>query len=347
MEFTAKQISKLIKGEIVGDKNARINNLSKIEDGKPGTLSFLANNKYEKYIFKTQASVVIVSKDFHTDKKIKTTLIKVDEPYVAFATLLEHYKNLRKPQKGISEFSYISESAKIKSNCYVGNFTHIGNDASVGKNVLIYPQVFIGDNVQIGSDTIIYPGVKIYEDCVIGDNCTIHSGTIIGADGFGFAPQQEGQAYKKVAQIGNVIIEDNVEIGANVTIDRATLGSTKIKKGVKIDNLIQIAHNVVINENTVMASQSGVSGSTVIGKNCMIGGQVGTIGHIKIGDNVKIAAQSGISSDVKDNAVLFGSPAIEVMNFKKSYVHFKNLDKLNKRIENLERKIKELNAEEK
>jgi len=347
MEFTVKQIAKLLKGEIVGDKNVRVNNLSKIEDGRPGTISFLANNKYEKYIFDTKASVVIVSKNFHTEKKIKTTLIKVAEPYVAFASLLEHYKNLRKPQKGISEFSFISDSAKIKSDCYIGSFTHIGNETSIGKKTWIYPQVFIGDNVQIGSNTIIYPGVKIYEDSIIGDNCTIHAGTIIGADGFGFAPQQEGESYKKVAQIGNVIIEDHVEIGANVTIDRATLGSTKIKKGVKIDNLIQIAHNVVINENTVMASQTGISGSTIIGKNCMIGGQVGTIGHIKIGDNVKIAAQSGISSNVKDDAVLFGSPAIEVMNYKKSYVHFKNLDKLNKRIEYLERKIKELSIEEK
>jgi UDP-3-O-[3-hydroxymyristoyl] glucosamine N-acyltransferase len=347
MEFTAKKIAKLLNGEIIGDKTVTVNTLAKIEEAQKHSLSFLANPKYEKYIYKTAASIVIVSKKFEPTHKLACTLIKVEDPYIAFAKLLDYYAELQKPKKGISEFSYIAETAQIGKDSYVGNFTHIGEDVCIGKNVKIYPQVYIGDKVQIKDNSSLFPGVKIYNNCVIGNNCTIHAGSIIGADGFGFAPQQEEQGYKKIAQIGNVIIEDNVEIGANVCIDKATLGSTIIKKGVKIDNLIQIGHNVVVHENTVMAAQTGISGSTVVGKNCMFGGQVGIAGHLNIGENVKIGAQSGISGSIKDNKVVLGSPAIEVINYRKSFIHFKHLDSLNKRVDELERKLKEVNEREK
>jgi UDP-3-O-[3-hydroxymyristoyl] glucosamine N-acyltransferase len=347
MEFTAKQIAKLLNGDIIGDKSVTVNTLAKIEEAHKHSLSFLANPKYEKYIYETAASIVIVSKKFNPTAKIQCTLIKVEDPYTAFAKLLDYYSNLQKPQKGISEFSFIAETAQIGKDSYVGNFTHIGEDVRIGKNVKIYPQVYIGNNVRIKDNCSLFPGVKVYDNCDIGNNCTIHAGSIIGADGFGFAPQQEDQGYKKVAQIGNVVFEDNVEIGANVCIDKATLGSTIIKRGVKIDNLIQIGHNVVVKENTVMAAQTGISGSTLVGKNCMFGGQVGIAGHLTIGDNVKIGAQSGISGSIKENAVVLGSPAMEVMNYRKSFVHFKHLDSLNKRVDELERRLKEINEREK
>jgi len=340
MKFTAEQIANALNGAVEGDKTIEVFTLSKIEEGTPGSLSFLANPKYTPHIYETQASIVIVNADFNPTKEIHCTLIRVQDAYTAFSQLLEMYNEVKLNKSGISPKAAISESAKIGENVYIGEFVVIGNNAVIGDNTKIYPQTYIGDNVKIGSDTTLFAGVKIYSDCSVGSQCTLHAGVVIGSDGFGFAPQADNN-YKKVAQIGNVIIEDNVEIGANTTIDRATLGSTIIRKGVKLDNLIQIAHNVEIGENTVMAALSGVSGSTKIGKNCMIGGQVGMSGHLKIGDNVKIGAQAGIMSNVKDNLAIIGSPAIDVGAFMKSSVYFKKLPELANRIHQLEKKLKD------
>jgi len=315
-----------------------VNSLSKIEEAKPGSLSFLANPKYTAYIYETQASIVIVNDDFKPTEEIKTTLIRVKDAYTAFSQLLEMYNQVKLNKSGISKQAAIASSAKIGENVYIGEFAVIGENAVIGDNSKIYPQSYIGDNCQMGEDTTLFSGVKIYSDCVIGSHCTFHSGVIIGADGFGFAPQADNN-YKKVAQIGNVIIEDYVEVGANTTIDRATLGSTIIRKGVKLDNLIQIAHNVEIGENTVMAAHTGISGSTKIGKNCMIGGQVGMSGHITIGDNVKVGAQAGIISNVKDNETIIGSPAMDIRAFMKSSIYFKKLPELAKQINALEKKL--------
>ncbi len=340
MKFTADQIAKVLNGKIEGNKEVEVNTLSKIEEGKPGSLSFLANPKYTSYIYETQASIVIVNANFQSSKPINCTLIRVEDAYTAFSQLLEMYNQVKLNKTGISTQAAISESSKIGKNVYIGEFVVIGENAIIGDNAKIYPQVFVGENCKIGENTTLFPGVKIYSDCVVGNNCTFHAGVVIGADGFGFAPQSDNN-YKKVAQIGNVVIEDNVEIGANTTIDRATLGSTIIRKGVKLDNLIQIAHNVEIGENTVMAALSGVSGSTKIGKNCMIGGQVGMAGHLIIGDNVKIGAQAGIISNVKDGQTIIGSPAMDVVAFMKSTVYFKKLPELAKQISALEKKLKE------
>ncbi len=336
MNFTVRQIAQLLNGHIEGDPEIMVTGLSKIEEGLPGTLSFLANPKYTSYIYTTRASVVIVNKSFTPDQPLASTLIRVDDPYTSFARLLELYDHTKSLTAGISRYAVISASARLDEHVYVGDLSCIGNEAIIACHVKIFPQVFIGDRVQIGENTLIYPGVRIYSGTVIGKNCIIQSGVVIGSDGFGFAPQADNQ-YKKVSQIGNVIIEDNVEIGANTTIDRATLGSTIIRKGVKLDNLIQIAHNVEVGENTVIAAQTGISGSTKIGKNCMIGGQVGIIGHLIIGDNVKIAAQSGISSNIKDGEVVMGSPAFGIEKYRKSYIHFRNLDKSIKKLEDLEK----------
>jgi UDP-3-O-[3-hydroxymyristoyl] glucosamine N-acyltransferase len=338
MEFTVKQIAQILDGKIEGDENKKISNLSKIEEGKPGTLSFLANPLYTNYIYSTEASVVIVNEDFIPDRQIKATLIRVKNAYFSFAKLLETYDEIRLDKKGISNQAFISKSTITGKDVYIGEFAYIGENVKLGDNVKIYPLTYIGDNVQIDSNTTIFANVKIYSDCIIGSHCNIHSGVIIGGDGFGFAPQ-ENSNYKKVAQIGNVVIGNNVEVGANTTIDRATLGSTIIRNGVKLDNLIQIAHNVEIGENTVIAAQTGISGSTKIGKNCMIGGQVGIIGHLNIGDNVKIAAQSGIANSIEAGTIVQGSPAFEVHRYQKSYVHFRNLSKLVERIDELEEKI--------
>lgn len=342
MEFSAKTIADLIKGKIEGNKEVTISSVSKIEEGKEGTLSFLANPKYSKYIYDTKASIVIVGIDFKPGKKINTTLIRVENPYQAFATLLEYYSRQKEDKIGIDKLSYIAFTANIGTDAYVGPFACICEDVSIGKKTKIYPHVYIGENVEIGENTVIYPGVKIYADCKIGNNCIIHAGSVIGADGFGFAPQQ-GDNYAKVPQVGNVIIEDLVEIGANTTIDRATLGSTIIKKGAKIDNLIQIAHNVEVGENTIIAAQTGISGSTKLGKNCMIGGQVGLIGHLKIADGVKIAAQSGISVNLKkENMVVQGSPSFDFTQYQKSYVYFRKFPEIVNRISELEKKLKNL-----
>ena len=338
MEFTAKMIAEVLGGTVDGDEHVKVHTLSKIETGKPGALSFLANPAYTPYIYDTQASIVIVKNDFVPEKPVKATLIRVENPYASFAQLLEMYAKTKERSAGISEKAFVASTARIGKNVYIGEFVSIGENTIVGDNCKIYPNTTIGYNCKIGNDTQIFQNCKIYDDSVIGNQCTLHAGVVIGSDGFGFAPQ--GENYQKVPQIGNVVIEDNVEIGANTTIDRATLESTIIRKGVKLDNLIQIAHNVEIGENTVIAAQTGISGSTKIGKNCMIGGQVGIIGHITIADEVKIAAQSGIGKSILEKgAIVEGSPAFSVRDYQRSYVHFRRLDSIVKRLNEVERKI--------
>ncbi len=332
MNLTAGHIANQINGTVVGDKDVKILNISKIEEGSKGSLTFLANPKYTEYIYSTNASAAIVSDDFEPTKKVTLTLIKVKDPYSSFTTILELFNNNHSDRKGISDLTVIDKSSKISDSAYIGSFSTIGKNSIIGSDCVIENQVFIGDNVKIGEGSMIYPGVKILNDTIIGKNCIIHSSCSIGSDGFGFAPNEDG-TYKKIPQTGNVIIGDNVEIGSNSTIDRATLGSTIINNGVKLDNQIQIAHNVEIGENTAIAAQSGVAGSTKIGKNCMIGGQVGIIGHIKIGDNVKIQAQAGVTSNIESNSRITGTPAISYMNYNKSYVHFKNLPEIVKKID--------------
>lgn len=344
MIFTARQIAGILNGIVDGNPDAQVSTVSKIEEGAPGSLSFLANPKYTDYIYTTKASAVIVGKDFKPQQQLSTTLIRVDDAYQSFAKLLEYYNKLNKDKQGREEQSYVSPSAKIGNNTYIGAFVYVGDNAVISDNTKLYPGTYIGDDVKVGANTTIYQGVKIYHGCVIGNDCTLHAGVVIGGDGFGFTPNAENN-YSKVPQIGNVVIEDRVEIGANTTIDRATLGSTIIRKGVKLDNLIQIAHNVEIGENTVIAAQTGVAGSTKIGKNCMIGGQVGIIGHITIGDKVMIAAQSGIGGNLKDGEIVQGSPAFGVGEYKRSYVVFRKLPELNAKIAELEKKLKELKQE--
>lgn len=336
MEFSAQQISDLLAGQVDGNPTATVNRLSKIEEGEPGSLTFLANPKYTPFVYTTRASVVIVDKDFQPEKEIAATLVRVESAYQSFAKLLDLYNQIRRDKKGIEEPSFIAPSSVLGENCYVGAFAYIGENVRMGDRVKIYPHAYIGDNVSIGPDTTIFAGAKVYSDCVIGTAVTLHSGVVVGADGFGFAPNSENN-YQKVAQIGNVIIEDHVEVGANTTIDRATLGSTIIRKGVKLDNLIQIAHNVEIGENTVVAAQTGIAGSTKIGRDCMIGGQVGIVGHITIADGVKIAAQSGIGASItRSGEILQGSPAFNIGDYKRTYVHFRNLPALEKRLRTLE-----------
>ena len=339
MKFTAEQIAGILEGEVVGNPNAEVSRLSKIEEGTEGSLTFLANPKYINYIYETKASVTIVNNTFIPENKISTTLIKVEDAYAAFSKILEFYNQVKHNKVGIEIPCVLSESAKHGDNFYLGSFSYIGENVILGNNVKIYPNSFIGDNVRIGDNTIVFAGAKIYSETEIGNNCTIHSGVIIGADGFGFVPDEEG-IYNKIPQIGNVIIEDNVDIGASTTIDRATLGSTIIRKGVKLDNQIQVAHNVEIGENTVIAAQTGIAGSTKIGKNCMIGGQVGIAGHLVIGNNVRIQAQSGVAKNIKDSEVSQGSPAFGYSDFSKSYVHFKNFPKIIAEIEELKKTIK-------
>ena len=338
MKFTAQQIASILEGNVVGDPEVEVSKLAKIEEGTEGSLTFLANPKYKSYIYSTQASITIVNSDFEPENKISTTLIKVEDAYKAFSKLLEYYNQVKMNKSGIEQPSFISESAKLGTNIYVGAFTYIGDNVVIGDNVKIFPNAYIGDNVTIGENTIVFSGAKIYSESVIGSTCVINSGAIIGADGFGFAPNEKGE-YSKIPQTGNVILEDFVDIGAGTTIDRATLGSTIIRRGVKLDNQIQIAHNVEIGKNTVIAAQTGIAGSTKIGENCQIGGQVGIVGHITIGNNVKIQAQSGIGRNVKDNEVLQGSPALSYGDYNKSYVYFKNLPKLAKTINDIDKKV--------
>ena len=338
MKFTATQIAGILEGDIIGNPDVEVSKLSKIEEGTEGSLTFLANPKYKPYIYSTKASITIVNKTFEAENDITTTLIKVEDAYKSFSKLLEYYNQVKLNKSGVEQPSFISETASYGENVYVGAFTYIGDKVKIGDNVKIFPSAYIGDNVTIGDNTIVFSGAKIYSESCIGSNCVINSGAIIGADGFGFAPNEKGE-YSKVPQTGNVIIEDYVDIGAATTIDRATLGSTIIRKGVKLDNQIQIAHNVEVGKNTVIAAQTGVAGSTKIGENCIIGGQVGIVGHITIGNNVKIQAQSGIGRNIKDNEVLQGSPALSYGDFNKSYVYFKNLPKIVKEINEIEKKV--------
>lgn len=336
MKFTASQIATILEGEVDGNPEIEVFKLSKIEEGESGSLTFLSNPKYTPYIYSTNASITIVDKTFVPDQKLKTTLIRVNDAYKAFSKLLEYYNMVKLNKTGIEEPVFKSASAKLGENIYLGAFSYIGDQVTIGDNVKIFPGVYIGDNVIIGNNVIVFAGAKIYSETCIGNDCVIHSSVVLGADGFGFAPNEKGE-YNKIPQIGNVIIEDFVDIGAGTTIDRATLGSTIIRKGVKLDNQIQIAHNVEIGENTVIAAQSGIAGSTKIGKNCMIGGQVGIAGHLIIGNGVKIQAQSGIGRNLKDNETLQGSPALNYSDYNKSYVHFKNFPKIIDRINNIEK----------
>ena len=338
MEFSAQQIAGLLQGQIEGDESIKISKLSKIEEGVSGSISFLANPKYTHYIYSTKASLVIVSKDLVLTAPVSATLIRVDSPETAFSKLLEMYNQVKLNKTGISKHAFISESASVGTNIYAGEFAVISDNVKIGNNVKIYPQVFLGENVVIGDNTTLFAGVKIYSETQIGNDCIIHSGTVIGSDGFRFNPQNDNQ---KIPQIGNVIIEDNVEIGANCAIDRATLGSTILRKGVKFDNLIHIAHNVEVGENTYIAAQGVVAGSTKIGKNCMFSGQVGIVGHLDIADQTMITAQSGISKNItKKGEVYMGSPAFEAGKYRKAYIHFRNLDAIVQRIDKLEKQDK-------
>lgn len=339
MEFTVGQLAGLLEGKAEGDETQKVNRLDKIQEGKPGGISFLANEKYEPYLYETEATAVIVSEDFTPSKPFKTTLIRVKDAYLGFTTLLEAYTHFTKSmQVGIEEPSFIHASSKIGENHYRGAFSYIGKNCQLGNNVKIHPQAFIGDNVKMGDNCIIHPGAKICADTQIGNNCEIFPGAVIGADGFGFAPQPDG-TYKAIPQIGNVILEDNVSVGSNTTIDCATMGSTIIRKGTKIDNQVQIAHNVIIGENTVIAAQAGISGSTEIGKNCVIAGKAGIVGHLKIADHTTIGANTGISKSIKKSGeTLLGYMAMDMKDFLRSYALFKNLDTLEKRVKELEKK---------
>ncbi len=340
MIFTAGQIAGILEGELEGNPDIAVHKLAKIEEGEQGSLTFLANPKYTSHIYTTKASITIVNKDFVPEQDLDTALIKVEDAYESFSKLLEYYNQVKNNKSGIENPVYMSETASHGPGLYLGAFSYLGNNVRLGENVKIYPNAYIGDNVEIGDNVIVFAGAKIYSETVIGNNCVIHSGAVVGADGFGYAPSKTGE-FKKIPQTGNVILEDNVDIGAGTTIDRATLGSTVLRKGVKLDNQIQIAHNVEIGEHTVIAAQTGVAGSTKIGKHCMIGGQVGIVGHITIGDRVRIQAQSGIGRIVKDDEVLQGSPALNYGDYNKSYVHFKNLPKITNKINELEKKIEQ------
>ena len=346
MEFSAEQIADILNGEIQGDSQSMVNDLAKIEEGQKGTLSFLSNPKYEEYIYTTSSSICIVNKSFIPGKDLppNLTLIKVEDAYSCFAKLLELYGNLYEKEIGVEKPAHINETAKIGESVHIGAFAYIGKNAVIGNNVIIYPNTYIGENVSIADGTKIYPNVSIYHDCKVGRNCIIHAGSVIGSDGFGFAPDDKGK-FQKIPQIGNVVLEDDVELGSNVSIDRATMGSTFIRKGVKIDNLCQIAHNVDVDEDSAMAAQVGIAGSTKIGKNVLIGGQAGISGHIKIADQTKIVAQSGIPSSIKKAQTLMGSPGIPLDDFKRSYFGFRKLPGLLKRVQELEEKIEALTKE--
>jgi UDP-3-O-[3-hydroxymyristoyl] glucosamine N-acyltransferase len=342
MEFTAATIAGFLNGEIEGNPDIIVNTVAKIEEGHEGALSFLTNPKYEHYLYTTKSSVVLVNKSFVPSAKVDATLVKVENAYESFASLLRLVDQSRPRKKGIHPTAIIETSAKIGSDVYIGPYTYIGENCIIGDGCSVYPHVYIGDNTKLGENCTLNPGVKIYHDCLVGESCIIHAGSVIGSDGFGFAPQSESE-FMKIPQLGNVIIEDHVEIGANVTIDRATMGSTIIRKGVKLDNLIQIGHNVEVGENTVMAGQSGISGSTKVGKNCMFGGQAGLAGHIKIANGTKIGAQAGILGDVKEeNTIILGSPAIDYKQFLKCSVIFRKLPELKVKIDTLEKEIESL-----
>ena len=341
MEFTAQQIAAYLQGTIEGDKHVSISNVSKIEEGRPGTLAFLANPKYHKYIYDTQASIVLVNNDLKLDKKVSATLIRVKDAYQAFASLLDMYEQSKPKKTGISKLASIASSAKTGKDPFIGEFVSIGENASIGDNVSLYPQVFVGDHVKIGNNTILHPGVKVLRECEIGDNCVIHAGTVIGSDGFGFALDQGSESRRKVPQLGNVIIGNDVEIGANVAIDRATMGSTRIGNGVKMDNLIQIAHNVEIGDNTVIIAQAGIAGSTKVGKNVIVAAQAGIVGHLTIGDGAIIGAQAGVPNNLKEKEIVLGSPAFDIREFRRAAAVFKKLPEIYRQINQLVRERNE------
>lgn len=343
MEFSASQIAAILQGEVVGNPDATVSGLAKIEEGTAGTLSFLSNPKYEEYIYITGATICIVNKTFEPQKELpeSLTLVKVEDAYACFAKLLDVYNQMRQKQAKIEQPSYISDSASVGEGIYLGAFAYISDGAKIGNNVKIYPNVYVGDGVVVGDDSILHPGVRIYADCVIGKRCILHAGVVIGSDGFGYAPDEKG-VFSRVPQIGNVILEDDVEIGANSTIDCATLGSTILRKGVKIDNLVHLAHNVEVGDHSALAAQVGVAGSAKIGRHVMVGGQAGISGHLHIADGTKIVAQSGIPNTVKKAETLMGSPGIPIDDFKKSYFGFRKLPFLLQKINELEQKIKTL-----
>jgi UDP-3-O-[3-hydroxymyristoyl] glucosamine N-acyltransferase len=340
MEFTASQIAGFLNGTIEGNPEVKVSGLSKIDDSTSGTLTFLANPKYTPYIYTTNASVIVVNHDFTPLQEIRGTLIRVADAYSAFATLLDMFNKQPRPYTGVSDRTVIDPSAVIGEHSSVGAFTVIGKNVTIGKNAFIQSQVFIGNDVSIGDNVIIYPCVTVYHNSIIGARCTFHSGVVIGSDGFGFAPLA-GSNYQKIPQLGNVIVEDDVEIGSNTTIDRATLGSTIIRRGVKLDNLVQVAHNVEIGENTVIAAQTGISGSTRIGRNCMIGGQVGIVGHITVADDVKIGAGSGVETSItQPGTIVLGAPAIEIGKARRNFIHWRNLDEIVRKVFALEKQMK-------
>lgn len=340
MEFSAKQIATFIQGEIVGDENATVHTFAKIEEGMPGAISFLSNPKYTSYIYDTQSSIVLVNKDFIPEQEVKTTLIKVDNAYESLAKLLNLYEQSKPKLTGISPLAFVAESAKIGKDVYIAPFACIGEHAEVGDNTVIHPHVTIGSGAKIGSNCIIYANATVYHDCRIGNHCILHAGCIIGADGFGFAPTPEG--YEKIPQIGITILEDNVEVGANTCIDRATMGATIVHSGVKLDNLIQIAHNDEIGSHTVMAAQVGIAGSTKVGEWCMMGGQVGVAGHIHIGDKVNLGAQSGVPGSIKDGSQLIGTPPMEPKPYFKSAAIYRKLPDMYKELNALRKELNEL-----
>ncbi|HVI46964.1 MAG TPA: UDP-3-O-(3-hydroxymyristoyl)glucosamine N-acyltransferase [Chitinophaga sp.] len=342
MQFSALQLATMLDGKLEGNPEVKVSNIAKIEEAGEGMLSFIANPKYEEFIYTTRASILIVNESLVIERPIHSTLIRVKDAYSSFALLLEKYRYLTGNKSGIQQPSFIPKSVKLGENVFIGAFAYLGENVVLGNNVKIYPGVYLGDNVIVNDDAVLYPGVKVYDNCIVGRRVMLHAGCVIGGDGFGFAPQPDG-SYKKVPQIGNVVIHDDVEIGANTTIDRATMGSTVIRQGVKLDNLIQIAHNVDIGSNTVIAAQTGVSGSTKIGQNCVIGGQVGIVGHIQIADGTKINAQSGLSKSITvPNTSLTGSPAYDYKSSLKSQAIFRNLPDLEKRVKELEEMVKQL-----
>lgn len=344
MEFTAKQIAEVINGEVVGDENVAVSVFSKIEEGKPGSLTFLSNPKYTNYIYSTEASIVLVSSKFVPEHEVKATMIKVENPYDCLARLMMMYESAKPKKKGIDPLAFVSPSAKVGEDVYIGAFAYIGENAVIGDDTKIYPHAYVGDNVKIGENATLYQHVSVYAECRVGNNCILHSGCVIGADGFGFAPTENG--YEKIPQIGNVVLEDDVEIGANTCIDRATMGSTIVHKGAKIDNLVQIAHNDEIGSNTVIAAQTGVAGSTKIGEWCMFGGQVGVAGHITVGNKVNVGAQTGVNSHVEGNQTIMGYPAMSYRDFIKTSVLQRKLPDMMKRIDALEKEIKALKGDE-
>ncbi len=337
MQFTANELAKIVRGTVEGNGEARVWKPCKIEEGCEGGITFLGNDKYTHYIYEQEATIVIVKRDFVPEKPISSTLIRVDNPYMAVALLLHTFNERTKPPRGRSWHSRLGRGSKLGKRCYMGHYAVVGRHCTIGDDVKIYPNATIGDNCKIGDGTIIYAGVKIYEGVEIGRNCIIHSGAVIGADGFGFAPTGDG-SWNKIDQIGNVVLEDNVEVGANTCIDRATMGSTRLHEGVKVDNLCQVAHNVVIGQGTAMASQVGIAGSCHVGEHCIIAGQAGLVGHINVGDHVTIGAQSGVTHNIGSNLQVFGSPAMEASKRRKVEVLVKNIEKLAARIEALEKK---------